>query len=398
MSRCPASSSAARMTPTWPSIIPLGPEQVGARVGLRHGHLRVDGERGVVVDRPSSSSTPQWPWSVNSSRQVSAMTTVASPTSARTSRSATLSTPSGSTPAAAGGVAAGGHAEEHEPADPGGRRRRRRPCAASRGCAGRRRASTRSGVGSAAPSFTNIGSTSWRGRSVVSATSRRSAGVARSRRGRWVGKAMPSVRGVASVPVGDAPCPCRVAAARGGRAREPRRAADRQRRRIFAFRGRRQGTLGAQPRRVLGQRVDQRRHPRLLRLHVDPQPELARGLGRLRAEAGDDRPGVRLAGDADQVAHGRRRGEAHRVEPAGLDRLADRGGRRRGAHRAVGGDVVDLPAALAQPLGQRLGGDVRPRQQHPVDRVEHVVVVAGTIAEQALGRRLLLRRRDRAPG
>ena len=47
------------------------------------------------------------------------MTTVASPTSERTSRSATLSMPSGSTPPLPVASAAGGHAEEHEPADPG---------------------------------------------------------------------------------------------------------------------------------------------------------------------------------------------------------------------------------------------------------------------------------------
>ena len=61
--------------------------------------------------------------------------------------------------------------------------------------------------------------------------------------------------------------------------------------------------------------------------------------------------------------------------PPVLIASADRRGRRRGPHRPVGGDVVDLPAALPQPLGQRLGGDVGPRQQHPVDRVEHVVVL-----------------------
>ena len=72
------------------------------------------------------------------------MTTVASPTSERTSRSATFSTPSGSTPAVPVASRRRGHAEQHQPADPRRRRPRRRPCAGSRGCAGRRRASTRS--------------------------------------------------------------------------------------------------------------------------------------------------------------------------------------------------------------------------------------------------------------
>ena len=74
----------------------------------------------------------------------------------------------------------------------------------------------------------------------------------------------------------------------------------------------------------------------------------------------------------------------HRVEAAGLDRVADRGGRRCRPHRPVGGDVVDLPAALAQPGGERLGRDVGPRQQHPVDRVEDLVV-RREVRQQALG-------------
>ena len=93
----------------------------------------------------------------------------------------------------------------------------------------------------------------------------------------------------------------------------------------------------AHPRPAAGPRAPPARRPargtsRLLRLHVHPQAELARGLGGLRADAGDDRAGVRLARDADEVAHRRRRGEAHRVEPAGLDRLADR--RRAAGRRA----------------------------------------------------------------
>jgi hypothetical protein len=43
------------------------------------------------------------------------------------------------------------------------------------------------GTGSVAPSLTNIGSTSWLGRTVVSATSLRRADVPRRRRGRWAG-------------------------------------------------------------------------------------------------------------------------------------------------------------------------------------------------------------------
>ena len=66
----------------------------------------------------------------------------------------------------------------------------------------------------------------------------------------------------------------------------------------------------------------------------------------------------------------RRRGEADRVEAAALDRLADSARRRGRADGPVGGDVVDLPAALLEPGGERLGRDVGAGQQHPVDRVE----------------------------
>ena len=49
-----------------------------------------------VNTAPRASSTPQWPWSVNSSRQQSDISTVLSPSSARRSARATLRMPSGS--------------------------------------------------------------------------------------------------------------------------------------------------------------------------------------------------------------------------------------------------------------------------------------------------------------
>src|SRR3712207_6992958 len=55
---------------------------------------------------------------------------------------------------------------------------------------------------------------------------------------------------------------------------------------------------------------------------------------------------VRLAGDPDEVSHGRGGGEDDRVEASALDRVADRCGRRGGADRAVRRHVVDLPAEL----------------------------------------------------
>src|ERR1700744_4968824 len=114
---------------------------------------------------------------------------------------------------------------------------------------------------------------------------------------------------------------------------------------------RRQRAPGAWPGGGLGPRFDQGPDRGSLGLHVDPQTEFGGGLGGLGSDAGDDRPRVRLAGDADQVAHRRARREAHRVKTTGLDHFPRGGRRRRGAHRPVGGDVLDLPATFAQPLG-----------------------------------------------
>ena len=113
--------------------------------------------------RPSGVSTPQWPWSVNSSRHRSLITVSASPTSATTSVIATLRMPVGVDRAGADGVLAARDAEQHHAARARARPPRRRPCAASRGCAGRRPASTQIGAARRAPSRTNTGSTSWRG-------------------------------------------------------------------------------------------------------------------------------------------------------------------------------------------------------------------------------------------
>ena len=106
--------------------------------GLGHRHLGVRGQGGVVVDRRRRGrARPQCPCEVNSSRHRSLITTVASPTSATTSRMATLRMPSGSMPPEPVASSLRRHAEEHDA-------RRRRPgpprpppCAASPGSAGR---------------------------------------------------------------------------------------------------------------------------------------------------------------------------------------------------------------------------------------------------------------------
>ena len=93
---------------------------------------------------------------------------------------------------------------------------------------------------------------------------------------------------------------------------------------------------------------------------------------------------MRLAGDADEVLHRRRGGEAHRVEATGLDHVADVLAGRGGAHRAVGDDVLHGPAEVDEAVDERVGGDVGARQQDAVDRVQ-VLVVGREHLDQAGG-------------
>src|SRR6202034_2295455 len=93
----------------------------------------------------------------------------------------------------------------------------------------------------------------------------------------------------------------------------------------------------------LGERVDERDDRGPGRGDVYPQPEVAGRFRCLGSDYPDHGDRVRFAGDADQVPDGRGRGEQHGVESAALDRLADGGGRRGGAYRAVGGHVLRFP-------------------------------------------------------
>src|ERR1700759_5610451 len=304
---------------------------------------------------PAGVSRPQWPWSVYSSRQRSAISTVWSPTSAARSLIASWTMPAGSSAAEPRPSLTAGIPNRMTPPTPASTastaalRRLSRVCWTTPGM-------EPIGCGSVMPSLTNIGSTRSVGRSAVFATSCRSAAVRRSRRGLITGN--PAFTGPPRSP-NLLPDPLAGAPA--------------------ALAGPAEGLAGLQrgpplPGPELGQRFDQLRHGRPGRHHVDPEAELGRGLGRLRADHRDDRDRVRLTGDADQVPHGRGGGEQHRVETAALDRLADRRGRRGGPDRTVRGDVFGFPAQLGQPGHQVLGGDVGPGQQHPVDRVEHVIV------------------------
>ena len=107
---------------------------------------------------------------------------IASPTSARTSRSATLRMPSGSIPPDPMASRRAGTPNSMSPPTTGRRPPRRRPCAASHGCAGRPRASTRSGAARRDP------------RRRTSAA-RGAAGARRSRRRAGAGRGGPQAAG-----------------------------------------------------------------------------------------------------------------------------------------------------------------------------------------------------------
>ena len=352
MSVKPAASRASR---TYADLAVHHPGQAdhvgaGARPGPAPSRRSARGWR-RCRPRPRSSSTPQWPWSVNSSRHRSAITTSLVADGVHDCLDGDVEDAVRVVGARAPRVLVLRHTEEHQAADAGIDRLRASAYAGTPASAARRRAWTRSGPARLAPSRTKTGSTSSAGCSRVSATSRRTGADWRSRRGRTTGPGTPG-RGATT-------WPCAATDALFALGRTHRLAGLRCRLRQ------------AQP--VVGERVDERLRRGLGREDVDPQAVLLGRLGGGRADAGDDRRGVRLAGDADEVAHRRGRGEDDRVELPALDRLADRRGRRGGPHRAVGGDVVDLPAHALQAGDEGLGGDVGARQEDPVDRVEQLV-------------------------
>src|SRR6185312_13592585 len=249
------------------------------------------------------------------------MTTRSSPTSALMSARATWEMPSGSSAALPRPSLSAGTPNTMMPPTPASAasaaalRRLSRVCCSTPGI-------ELTGCGSAMPSLMNTGSTSSAGRSAVSATMVRSALVPRSRRALTSGN--PAL--IASpVPVVENPflfalaarSECPETAKRKEFLSDPAPAAPaplaRAAQRLACREGR--VTLG---RAELGECVDQCGHRRLAGRHVNPQAEVGRRLGGLRTDHPDDRHRVRLARDADQVPHGGRRGEQHRVEPAAL--------------------------------------------------------------------------------
>ena len=117
---------------------------------------------------PRASSTPQWPWSVNSSRQRSVCTTSASPTSATRDPGREVEDAVRVGRAGADGVLVLGHPEQHHAADPRRRRLARARPEASRASAARRRAWTRSASARSRPRARTSAGSSWAGCTRVS--------------------------------------------------------------------------------------------------------------------------------------------------------------------------------------------------------------------------------------
>ncbi len=129
------------------------------------------------------SSTPQWPWSVYSSRHRSAITTWSSPSSSRSARSARCAIPSGfhaSEPSASLRSGTPNSMNASTPLLAISDASLRRDSSVCWDCPGIEAI----GTGSVMPSFTNSGATRCRGASSVSRINARSAGVRRIRRGR----------------------------------------------------------------------------------------------------------------------------------------------------------------------------------------------------------------------
>ena len=165
---------------------PAGGDDVGAGLGVQRPPSR---RRSRPSRRcrptPDGVSTPQCPWSVNSSRQTSVITqAVVADLARERSGSPTLRMPCGSSAPEPCASLCSGTPKSMTPAEPGLRRPRPRPCAACRGVCWTTPGIELIGRGSVRPSATNTGSTSWRGSTLVSATIARIAGDVRSRRGR----------------------------------------------------------------------------------------------------------------------------------------------------------------------------------------------------------------------
>jgi hypothetical protein len=191
---CPASSSAARIAADAAVHHVARRDDVGAGLGVHRGDAGEALDGGVVVDVDAAVaagvSTPQWPWLVYSSTHTSAMST--QPGSAAANRpQREWGRGLRLVPRAAALVVLGvGQAEEQKSsARRGGERPRPRAHGevdGELGVAGHRADGLRTALAEGDEERRD----ELLGRSEVSRTMARRAGVRRSRRGRWLGKLM----------------------------------------------------------------------------------------------------------------------------------------------------------------------------------------------------------------
>ncbi len=193
MSVWPPSSRASRTAATWPSIMPERPRSWEPARDCSSAIAVYRSRVASLSTRPRSSSTPQWPWSVNSSRHRSVCTTSRPADASTATLVATFRMPSGSVAPEPRASRTSGTPNSITPPTPA--------AAASATACGRlsRECCTTPGIdaigtGAVTPSRTNSGSTSSAGCRRVSDTSRRMAAVSRRRRGRTRGRGVELTR------------------------------------------------------------------------------------------------------------------------------------------------------------------------------------------------------------
>src|ERR1700733_14349414 len=373
------------MAATWPSIMPLGATTPAPAAAWATAIEPYRSSVASLSTWPASVSMPQWPWSVYSSMQRSAISTVSSPTSLTRSPSASWTMPAGSSAPEPRASLTAGMPNRTSPPTPAptastaALRRLSLVCCMTPGIDG-------TGCGSSIPSLTNSGSTRSAGRRLVCATKRRRAAVRRSLRGRTAGN--PAAIGFLLTWAHTDPT-------LGAAARFTLRCCVYLTRDPYRIRRR------APRRRSLGLRTGSPASIAASRIAAPWSASASTravtdGRGAITSTLSPNSAAVfAVSGPITAIAvtacglpaipirfrnvDGEKKSTASKPTPL----LASRCG-------AVGGDPLARPAEAGEPGQEGLGRDVRTRQQHPVDRVEHVVV-GGPDVGQALGGLLLVR-------
>src|ERR1019366_4966940 len=347
------------------------------------------------------STTPQCPWSVNSSRQQSAITTTLSPTASRTTARARWVIPSGRSAADPVASLSSGRGRPNRMM-PGTPREPSRfdsttsdstVCWTTPGIDG-------TGRGSSTPSARNRGATRSSTESLVSATSLLRAGVRRSRRGRAAGYPAPNPRGP---PLVGTRCGTEYQPPAARRRPPPPSGCN------PVVTGHPVSPLVAPPAPLLlfvlppvgghwvartaeggqhglHQSVDGV-HLRLCRHLEAGLPDRGR---RDRTDGGDHRGAAAAAQEPDRAFDRRRRGEDHGVGPAGC---IDRSGVGVAGPRAVRHHLVDRPPLGPEPRDQPATHRLRPGEEDcrgagpPLRPARSAGVGPGESVGQSLGHR-----------